>query len=55
MRLDLEESWEKSFAQAKKEELEQMVKKITPPKPGEINFMGIKTSLKKMVPYTQPF
>ena len=43
--LDLEESWEKSLAEGGKEKLEQLVKSITPPKPGEINFMGIQARL----------
>ena len=43
--LDLEESWEKSLAEGGKEKLEQLVKNITPPKPGEINFMGIQAQL----------
>ncbi len=43
--LDLEESWEKSLAETDKEKLEQLVKKITPPKPGEVNFMGIQARL----------
>lgn len=40
--LDLEESWEKSLAEKDKEKLRQMVKELTPPKPGEINFLGLK-------------
>ena len=43
--LDLEESWEKSLAETGKEKLEQLVKSITPPKPGEVNFMGIQAQL----------
>lgn len=39
--LDLEESWEKSLADKDKEQLENLVKSMTPPKPGEVNFMGI--------------
>ena len=39
--LDLEESWEKSLADHDKEKLDQLVKSITPPKAGEVNFMGI--------------
>lgn len=39
--LDLEESWEKALAEPDKEKLENLVKDMTPPKPGEVNFMGI--------------
>ena len=39
--LDLEETWEKSLATEQKEQLEAMIQKNPPPKPGEINFMGI--------------
>ena len=44
-RLDLAESWEKSLADAGKEKLEQLVNSITPPKPGEVNFMGIQARI----------
>lgn len=43
--LDLEESWEKSLAEKDKEQLENLVKGMTPPKPGEVNFMGIQARL----------
>lgn len=43
--LDLEESWEKSLADTDKEKLEQLVKSITPPKAGEVNFMGIQARI----------
>ncbi len=43
--LDLEESWEKSLADTDKEKLAELVKKITPPKPGEVNFMGIQARI----------
>jgi len=43
--LDLEESWEKSLAQTGKDKLEELVKTITPPKPGEVNFMGIQAQV----------
>jgi accessory Sec system S-layer assembly protein len=43
--LDLEESWEKSLAQTGKDKLEQLIKTITPPKPGEVNFMGIQAQM----------
>lgn len=39
--LDLEESWEKSLADQDKEKLENLVKSMTPPKAGEVNFMGV--------------
>nr|WP_295975230.1 accessory Sec system S-layer assembly protein [uncultured Bacillus sp.] len=45
--LDLEESWEKSLADTDKEKLAELVKRITPPKPGEVNFMGIQAQLDK--------
>jgi accessory Sec system S-layer assembly protein len=41
--LDLEESWEQSLADTEKEKLEELVKNLTPPKPGEVNFMGIQS------------
>lgn len=40
-RLDLEESWEKALPQQEKESLEKLVNDLTPPKKGEVNFMGI--------------
>ena len=43
--LDLEESWEKSLADHDKEKLDQLVKSITPPKAGEVNFMGIQARM----------
>lgn len=39
--LDLEESWAKSLAEQDKEKLENLVKSMTPPKAGEVNFMGV--------------
>lgn len=42
--LDLEESWEKALAEQDKEQLEKLVKEMTPPKPGEVNFMGIQAT-----------
>ncbi|MED5053050.1 accessory Sec system S-layer assembly protein [Anoxybacillus rupiensis] len=39
--LDLSESWEKSLADEDKEKLRTLVQSIQPPKPGEINFMGL--------------
>ncbi|OEH92166.1 accessory Sec system S-layer assembly protein [Bacillus solimangrovi] len=45
--LDLAESWQKSLADADKQKLEQMVNKMTPPKPGEVNFLGIQANQKQ--------
>lgn len=39
--LDLAESWEKSLADDDKEKLKALVQTIQPPKPGEVNFMGL--------------
>ncbi|MCM3716145.1 accessory Sec system S-layer assembly protein [Alkalihalobacillus oceani] len=39
--LDLAKSWESSLAKESKQQLEAMVEKIEPPKPGEVNFMGL--------------
>lgn len=41
--LDLAESWEKTLADEDKEKLRSMVESITPPKPGEIQFVGIQS------------
>jgi accessory Sec system S-layer assembly protein len=43
--LDLEESWEKSLAETDKQKLEQLVRTLKPPKPGEVNFMGLQAAL----------
>jgi len=43
--LDLAESWEKSLADEDKEKLVSLVQSIQPPKPGEINFMGLQIQL----------
>ncbi|WP_096202404.1 accessory Sec system S-layer assembly protein [Bacillus sp. FJAT-45350] len=40
-KLELEESWKKSLTLESKIQLEEMVKKLTPPKQGEVNFMGV--------------
>lgn len=40
--LELEESWKKSLASEEIINLEKLVKSLQVPKPGEINFMGIK-------------
>lgn len=39
--LDLEESWKKNLTEADKEKLQQIAETVNPPKPGEINFMGL--------------
>lgn len=39
--LDLEESWEKSLAAEDKQKLQALVQSMQPPKPGEVNFMGL--------------
>lgn len=39
--LDLDESWKKSLAAESKQQLENIVNSIEPPKHGEVNFMGI--------------
>ncbi|MBA2874561.1 accessory Sec system S-layer assembly protein [Thermaerobacillus caldiproteolyticus] len=39
--LDLAESWEKSLADEDKQKLQSLVQSIQPPKPGEVNFMGL--------------
>lgn len=41
--LDLAESWEKSLADEDKERLRNMVESIAPPKPGELQFVGIQS------------
>ncbi|MFD2705670.1 accessory Sec system S-layer assembly protein [Salibacterium lacus] len=40
--LDLQNSWEQSLAEKDKHELQNMVERLDPPKPGEVNFMGLK-------------
>ncbi|MFC7062451.1 accessory Sec system S-layer assembly protein [Halobacillus seohaensis] len=40
--LDLAESWEKSLASKDLYKLEEYVENINPPKPGEVNFLGLK-------------
>ncbi|WP_102344815.1 accessory Sec system S-layer assembly protein [Bacillus sp. Marseille-P3661] len=39
--LDLAESWEKTLADEDKERLKSMVESMTPPKPGEVQFVGL--------------
>lgn len=41
-RLDLEPSWKKSLTSADKKKLEELVDSLTPPKEGEVNFLGIR-------------
>ncbi|MFZ4451125.1 accessory Sec system S-layer assembly protein [Salibacterium aidingense] len=45
--LDLQDSWEQSLAEKDKNELQDMVEKLDPPKPGEVNFMGLKAVQKE--------
>lgn len=44
--LDLAESWEKTLAEEDKEKLRQMVESMAPPKPGEIQLVGIQAKFK---------
>lgn len=43
--LDLAESWEKSLAEADKNNLRELMNKIDPPKQGEVNFLGLQAQL----------
>ncbi|MCX8046080.1 MAG: accessory Sec system S-layer assembly protein [Anoxybacillus gonensis] len=43
--LDMEESWEKSLSNEDKQKLEQLVRSLTPPKEGELNFMGLQAKI----------
>ncbi|MFB4166236.1 accessory Sec system S-layer assembly protein [Alteribacillus sp. JSM 102045] len=45
--LSLENSWEQSLAEKDKAKLQEMVENLTPPKPGEVNFMGLKAIRKE--------
>lgn len=45
--LDLDENWEKSLASESKQQLEKIVNSIDPPKPGEVNFMGLQIKLEE--------
>ncbi|WP_240374360.1 accessory Sec system S-layer assembly protein [Bacillus piscicola] len=45
--LELENSWEQTLAEKDKNKLHDMVEKLTPPKPGEVNFMGLQASQKE--------
>ena len=42
--LDLEESWNSSLSIEDKEKLQKIVDSLTPPKEGEVNFMGLQAS-----------
>jgi accessory Sec system S-layer assembly protein len=44
--LDLADSWEKSLAETDKKKLEKMVASMQPPKPGEVNFLGLQANVK---------
>ncbi|MCF6410107.1 accessory Sec system S-layer assembly protein [Pseudalkalibacillus salsuginis] len=44
--LDLEKSWEQSLSEENKNKLEEIMKNINPPKPGEVNFLGLQASKK---------
>ncbi|MGM8215129.1 accessory Sec system S-layer assembly protein [Bacillaceae bacterium W0354] len=46
-RLDLEESWKKSLASEDISKLEELTNRIEPPKPGEVNFMGLEAKFIK--------
>ena len=43
-KLDLEESWNSSLSTEDKEKLEKIVEGLTPPKEGEVNFMGLQAN-----------
>lgn len=43
-KLDLPESWEKALPEEQKNKLEQLFKQVTPPKEGEVNFMGFQAA-----------
>lgn len=45
--LDLAESWNSSLSTESKEQLQRIVDGLTPPKEGEINFMGLQASKKE--------
>lgn len=45
--LDLEESWNSSLSAEGKEQLQRIVDGLTPPKEGEVNFMGLQASKKE--------
>lgn len=43
--LDLADSWEKSLASEDKQKLAEMVENLTPPKQGEVNFLGLQAKV----------
>ncbi|QKS72386.1 accessory Sec system S-layer assembly protein [Paenalkalicoccus suaedae] len=43
--LELTSTWKKSLATTEQKKLEEIVNKIEPPKPGEVNFLGLKAQL----------
>ncbi|MED1204358.1 accessory Sec system S-layer assembly protein [Heyndrickxia acidicola] len=45
--LDLAKSWEQSMAEEDKEKLREFLKRVQPPKPGEVNFMGLQAAIKE--------
>jgi accessory Sec system S-layer assembly protein len=45
--LDLANSWEQSLAEEDKEKLRELLKRVQPPKPGEVNFMGLQAAVKE--------
>jgi accessory Sec system S-layer assembly protein len=46
-KLDLEESWKKSMANEDVSKLDRYVRSIKAPKPGEVNFMGLKSKVEE--------
>jgi accessory Sec system S-layer assembly protein len=44
-RLDLEQSWETTMSDSDRAKLQELVQKIDPPKPGEVNFFGLQAKL----------
>ncbi|MET3683012.1 accessory Sec system S-layer assembly protein [Alkalibacillus flavidus] len=44
--LDLAESWEQSLATRDKDKLKEITQSLEPPKPGEVNFMGLEAKHK---------
>lgn len=45
--IDFADSWTRSLATEDKEKLTEMVNKMTPPKPGEVNFLGLQAKFAK--------
>jgi accessory Sec system S-layer assembly protein len=46
-KLELDKSWEESLAESERVKLEDMVKRLEPPKKGEVNFLGIQARINK--------